>query len=260
LTNFENNKYNKYATICNQCLGTPFSMTVTTVQRLYMNCRLKNFKHTTTQEFKGKTCIWFWKVGSLTHDTQCFCKPKFNSNNTNEKCSNLKNKRSSRLSRLNSWNLLSESLNLLQILLQAKSFFWSIQIWTENLAHKERFCSKSTNSMKDSRHKKPACYCIFHYLNKINKINMPGSRQLHTVLLISKTFASRRHQQHCCASAKIQARNSNESDFAIWVWNQISFLEFHLLFSKTKWLADICSNCWQISATYFAQSLWPLCE
>jgi len=69
--------------------------------------------------------------------------------------------------------------------------------------------------MKDSRHEKPACYYIFHYLNKINKINMPGSRQLHAALLISKTFASRRHQQHCCASAKIQARNSNESDFAI---------------------------------------------
>ena len=58
-----------------------------------------------------------------------------NSTQQNEKkrCSNLKNKRSSRLSQLKfmKWSVLSESLHLLQILLQAKSFFWSIQIWTE---------------------------------------------------------------------------------------------------------------------------------
>ena len=153
-----------------------------------------------------------------------------------KRCSNLKNKRSSRLSQLNSWNetCFLKAWTCFKSCCRQKVSSWSVQIWTENLAHKERFCSKSTNSMKDSRHKKPACYYIFYYLNKINKINMPGSGQLHTALLISKTFASRRHQQHCCASAKIQARNSNESDFAIWVWNQISFLHFHLLFSKSN--------------------------
>jgi len=55
-------------------------------------------------------------------------------------------------------NLLFESLNLLQILLQAKKFLSDpFKFERKNLAHKERFCSNSTNSMKDSRHEKPAC-------------------------------------------------------------------------------------------------------
>ena len=151
-----------------------------------------------------------------------------------KKCSNLKNKRSSCLSQLNSQNELAFwKLELASNFAAGKKFLSDpFNFERKNSAHKERFCSNSTNSMKDSRHKKPACYCIFYYLSKINKINMPGSRQLHTVLLISKTFASRRHQQHCCASAKIQARNSNESDFTIWVWNQISFSIFTYSFQK----------------------------
>jgi len=179
-----------------------------------------------------------------------------------KRCSNLKNKRSSRLSQLNSWNetCFLKAWTCFKSCCRQKVSSWSIQIERKNLAHKERFCSKSTNSMKDSRHEKPACYYIFHYLNKINKFNMPGSRQLHTVLLISTTFYLKKtstallciYKDPGAEFQRIRFCNlSLKSDFFSWI---------SLTLFKTKWLADICSNCWQISATYFAQSLWPLCE
>jgi hypothetical protein len=47
-----------------------------------------------------------------------------------------------------------------------------------------------------------------------------------------------------------------QSEFEI----RFLFFNFTYSFQNPNDFADIGSNCWQISATYFAQSLWPLCE
>jgi hypothetical protein len=93
---------------------------------------------------------------------------------------------------------------------------------------------------------------------------MPGSRQLHTVLLISQTFASRRHQQHCCASAKIQARILTnpilQSEFEI----RFLFLNFHLLFSKNQttrgYLQQLLADFRNIFCTILVAALQMICE
>ena len=149
-----------------------------------------------------------------------------NSNQTTrtKRCSNLKNKRSSRLSRLNSWKTCFLKAWIASNFTAGKMFL----LIHSNLNGKIWRTRKDSAQSPQTQWKIPGIksrLAIAFSITSIKQIkfNMPGSRQLHTVLLISKTFASRRHQQQCCASAKIQARNSNESDFAIWVWNQISF-------------------------------------
>ena len=117
------------------------------------NCRLKrkekkNFKHTTTQEFKRKTCIWFSE--RLVHSLKilnAFANPNSIKQNEKKRCSNLKNKKkqSSISTQIHKMKLAFESLNLLQIFCRQFSYWSCSNLNEKDLAHKERFCSNSKN-------------------------------------------------------------------------------------------------------------------
>ena len=159
-----------------------------------------------------------------------------------------------------------ESLNLLQILLQAKIFFLILFKFNEkDLAHKERFCSNSTKSTKDSRHEKPACYYIFCYL-KIIKQNLTcldqGScmqccwfpKPLPQEDINSTAVHLQRFRRGILTNPILQ------SEFEI----RFLFLKFHLLFFENQttcgYLQQLLADFRNIFCTILVAALQIICE